>query len=334
MPCVLINAIASYFNDRGSPLCICSLEAEKCLDSIWHEALLYKLREKLPLHHWLLMYRWYYNLNAVVRWNGECSYSFNVTRGTRQGSMLSPHVFGIFINDLLIDLSTSDHGVRIGSNKFGSFAYAYDINLFSATVPGLQKMIDTFLVYSNTWRFKSSVKKTKCISYRQTILKCEPKWSLGQVPIDNVDNIEILGIIVSSDWKCINQVVSRTLKCCKSYFSPNNVGMPYPGLPVDLKLHLWHTICPPFLTFGLETVYLNTAYGKLESLQGPIVNPLATGSNERVKAFLGLSRYSHHSKLLTALDILSIEESIKLMSVSLMKMISLVNSRVLILSIY
>ena len=48
----------------------------------------------------------------------ECSYSFNVTRGTRQGSMLSPHIFGIFINDLLIDLSTSDHGVRIGSNKF------------------------------------------------------------------------------------------------------------------------------------------------------------------------------------------------------------------------
>ena len=65
----------------------------------------------------------------------------------------------------------------------------------------------------------------------------------------------------------------------------NNVGMPYPGLPFDLKLHLWHTICRPILTFGLETVYLNRAmYGKLESFQGTIV-----------KAFLGLSRYSHHS---------------------------------------
>ena len=112
MPCVLINDIASYFNDRGSPLYICSLDAEKCFDSIWHGALLYKLWEKLPLYHWLLMYRWYNNLKAVFRWNGECSYSFNVTRGTRQGSRLSPHIFGIFINDLLIDLSTSDHGVH------------------------------------------------------------------------------------------------------------------------------------------------------------------------------------------------------------------------------
>ena len=91
--------------------------------------------------------------------------------------------------------------------------------------------------------------------------------------------------------------------------------MPYPGLTVDLKLHLWHIICRPILTFGLETAYLNRAmYGKLESLQGSIV-----------KAFLGLSRYSHHSKLMTALDILPIEESIKSMSVRLMQRILLVN---------
>ena len=103
-------------------------------------------------------------------------------------------------------------------------------------------------------------------------MKCEPKWSLGQVPINNVDKIEILGMILSSDRKCINQVDSRIVKCRKSYFSLNNVGMPFSGLPVDLKLHLWHTICRPLLTFGLETVYSNrTMYGELESLQGTIV---------------------------------------------------------------
>ena len=99
--------------------------------------------------------------------------------------------------------------------------------------------------------------------------------------------------MLSSDGKYINQVDSRILRCRKSYFSFNNVGM-----PVDLKLHFWHTICRPILIFGLETVYLNRAmYIKLESLQGTIV-----------KAFLGLSRYSHHSKLMTALGILPIKE--------------------------
>ena len=76
--------------------------------------------------------------------------------------------------------------------------------------------------------------------------------------------------------------------------------MPYPGLPIDLKLHLWHTICRLILAFRLETetVYLNREmYSKLELLQCTIV-----------KSFLGLSRYSHHSKLLTALGIPPIEE--------------------------
>ena len=101
--------------------------------------------------------------------------------------------------------------------------------------------------------------------------------------------------MLSSDGKYINQVDSR--RCRKSYFSFNNVGTPYLGLPVDLKLHFWHTICRLILIFGLETVYLNRAmYIKLELLQGTIV-----------KAFLGLSRYSHHSKLMTALGILLIE---------------------------
>ena len=63
--------------------------------------------------------------------------------------------------------------------------------------------------------FKFGIEKTKYISYGQTILKCEPKWSLGQVPIDNVDKIKILDIIFSSDGKCINQVDSRILKCRK-----------------------------------------------------------------------------------------------------------------------
>ena len=65
--------------------------------------------------------------------------------------------FLIYFEHLSIDLSTSEHGVRIGSYKF---AYADDINLFSATVPGLRKMIDKCLVYSNTWRFKFGIKKT------------------------------------------------------------------------------------------------------------------------------------------------------------------------------
>ena len=59
-------------------------------------------------------------------------------------------------------------------------------------------------------------------------------------------------------------------------------------------------------------------YSKLESLQVTIV-----------KSFLGRSRHSHQTKLLTALGVLPIfVESIKYMSVNLVKRIFLLNSPV------
>ena len=41
--CSLINDLMLYLNARGSPMFICSLDAEKCFDSIWYDSLFPKL---------------------------------------------------------------------------------------------------------------------------------------------------------------------------------------------------------------------------------------------------------------------------------------------------
>ena len=66
----LFNDVTSYLRHRGSPVYTSSLDAEKCFDSIWHSALLYKLRDKIPTNQWLIMYRLYSRLKASVRMNG------------------------------------------------------------------------------------------------------------------------------------------------------------------------------------------------------------------------------------------------------------------------
>ena len=81
-------------------------------------SLFIKLIHVLPIHEWLLLYNWYNKLTVVVKWNGSYSKSFCVTRGTRQGSVLSPYLFNIFINHLLLDLYNYDAGVRIGDTMY------------------------------------------------------------------------------------------------------------------------------------------------------------------------------------------------------------------------
>ena len=77
-------------------------------------SLFLKLIDVLHTYQWLLLYNWYRKLNAVVKWNGCYSKTFDITCGNGQGSKLSPYLFHIFVNQLLLDLNDCDAGVRIG----------------------------------------------------------------------------------------------------------------------------------------------------------------------------------------------------------------------------
>ena len=97
--CALLNDCVAYFNEGDFPVYMCTLDAVKCFDNIWHEGLFYKLWNRMDIVHWRLLYNWYKSMRATVLLNGEYSGLFSVTKGTRQGSMLSPYLFNIYIDN-------------------------------------------------------------------------------------------------------------------------------------------------------------------------------------------------------------------------------------------
>ena len=83
-----LNDLMLYSRHTQSNMFICSMDAEKCFDSLWHAGLFYKLIDVLPDVHWCVLYNWYSSMKAVIKWNGNIhNMYFNVTRGTRQGSI-------------------------------------------------------------------------------------------------------------------------------------------------------------------------------------------------------------------------------------------------------
>jgi hypothetical protein len=95
----LLSDIMCRFKCAISPIYICSLDAEKCFDSIWHHILFYKIFDFLPMNHWRFLYNWYSDLSSVIKWENHiyCNMAFDVTRRTRQGNILSPIMFNLFI---------------------------------------------------------------------------------------------------------------------------------------------------------------------------------------------------------------------------------------------
>ena len=84
----------------------------------------------------------YTNQHLNVSWNHCSSKYFSVANGVKQGGVLSPMLFSVYINDLLCRLESSPFGCKIGHIYSGVFAYADDVALVAPSLPVLSKMCE------------------------------------------------------------------------------------------------------------------------------------------------------------------------------------------------
>ena len=313
----MMNDVCMYAKRYDTPLHFCSLDAEKCFDKIWHPGLFSKLLSKLPTEHWTFLYKWYSQLKASVKWNGFSGPVFRITRGTRQGSALSPVLFNIFINDLLLELDACEEGgIRIGRYFFNFFAYADDITLFSTTVSGLQRLIDICQVYAKTWRFNFGIKKTKCVTFGKNLYNYKPQWSLLGNIIETVDYLDVLGVKID---KCLNgnKHAEYRVKACRNvFYSLARCGLGHPSaLSSEAKIELLRCVCMPTLFYACGSVHLsNGCLKRMQSLQGTLL-----------KRSFGLRQSLHHTPLMNALGIDPARNCIESLTVNLVRRLAKVN---------
>src|SRR5580692_13011598 len=88
-----------------------------------------------------LLFCWYNKYTVVVKWGSIFSRSFSLTAGVRQGSVLSPHLFAIYINGIIEIASDSKAGLCISNVFLGCIVYADDILLITNSVYQMQYLI-------------------------------------------------------------------------------------------------------------------------------------------------------------------------------------------------
>ena len=65
MACNYLNDLSLYCKSKGSPLYICSLDAEKCFDTIWHEGL------STNCSIFYLVHIGFFSINGTNPWNAS-----------------------------------------------------------------------------------------------------------------------------------------------------------------------------------------------------------------------------------------------------------------------
>ena len=146
-----------------------------------------------------------------VRWNGKLSQAFGVRNGVRQGSVLSPSLFNMYVDDLLKVLSVSGYGARIADMYCGCVAYADNLTLVFPTVNGMQKLLDicgSFAVRNNLrFNAKKSVSVTFTKNRRKSI--ADPKFELDGESLAYMETMKHLGIVLDMTLRDDSAVKER-----------------------------------------------------------------------------------------------------------------------------
>jgi len=98
----VVRKTVEYFVSNGSTVNLCALDVSKAFDKVNTHCLLLKLmKRRLPINFILLFERWFCNVFIKVRWGNVLSSFFKLVSGVRQGGILSPVFFAIYIDELI-----------------------------------------------------------------------------------------------------------------------------------------------------------------------------------------------------------------------------------------
>ena len=122
--------MVSHYLQRGSSVFTCFLDASKVFNLVRHSLLFKKLLSVgLPDLVVRLLSIWYSNQQLNVRWGKAYSNKFDVSNSVRQGGVLSPILFSIYLDTLLISLKNTGVGCFWSGQFAGAVAYTDDIVL-------------------------------------------------------------------------------------------------------------------------------------------------------------------------------------------------------------
>ena len=141
----MVSQVVDYFIAHGSSVYLASLDASKAFDRVHYVKLFNKLVAKgLHGHIIKILMDWYGKIYSVVRWNNTLSRQESVKSGIRQGGILFPFLFNIYMDSLINRLRKADLCCHIGGVFVGVVAYADDLGLLlvSASVVQLQRMLN------------------------------------------------------------------------------------------------------------------------------------------------------------------------------------------------
>ena len=139
----VLKELACAHRELKGNIYMCFLDASKAFDRVNHRVLFNTLRSRgVPNYLIRILLFWYTKQKFHVRWGNTLSSPFSVSNGVRQGGILSPYLFNVYMDKLSMMLNTHDAGCYAGNLKVNHLMYADDVVIIAPSASGLQSLLN------------------------------------------------------------------------------------------------------------------------------------------------------------------------------------------------
>lgn len=219
---------------------------------------------------------------------------FSSTSGVRQGCILSPLLFSMFISELVNDMNSSRvSGVQVMPNDkdYNCLLFADDLSIIADTVIEMQKKIKVLEEYCIKWKMQVNLTKSKIVVFRNGgYLKESEKWFFMNTKVDAVTYYNYLGVIFSSRLCWSSDINTKTSKVARSISMLRGVFNKLRKVNIRTAAILFDMKIKPMLLYGSEI------WGT------EILTEVEKSQITYFKAFLGVGRSTQNAYVLSEVN--------------------------------
>ena len=290
----VLNEVAKYYNNKRTNVHCMLIDASQAFDRVDYVKLFSLLVDKklcpVILRFLLSLYT---RQKLRVKWGNSFSPQFDIKNGVKQGGVLSPILFAMYMDILLERLEASGFGCHIGNQFVGAIAYADDITLMAPSSTSLKLMLDIV----NNFGMEYSVKFNPSKSIYTVLGNTEtPSYSLcfNDIVIHSVKSTMHLGHEIG--LKAMESNIQRNIRDCVKRFN----------VMLSVFKH-----CSHFVKYKLFKTYCMALYGSpMWDLSSAETSKFYVTWRKCVRQLLNLSPLAHGAYLHKIVNDLSIENQL------------------------
>ena len=259
--------ISFGFNENKSTGMVL-LDLRKAFDSVWHDGLIHKLTMyNYPIYLIKLLQSFLSNRSAFVVCQSAFSYLFDVTSGVPQGSLIAPHLFNLFIND--VPIPSKGHLCLYADDT--AFFVQYPWKNLKSIKSELSKTASRLQNFFHDWKIKLNELKTEFIVFSKST-KMIQKISNDSISFNGQsfnwkESVKYLGVILDRKLTFKHHIDRSIQKANAASFSSLYCLLSRKSsTTLDSKIRIYKSFIRPILTYACP-IFANAAFCHLRKLQ-------------------------------------------------------------------